>query len=318
MSERRYFTGVAFATLLAFWCVTLLNPPLGHAVRQLLGLEAEHPTTPDSFYAERVSPILEEHCTQCHGERRDKGKLRLDSLAALMRGGKHGDVVKARSLQDSELYQRITLPPSSSKTMPPGDRAPLSAQDVTVLKLWITEGASGSVRTADIKGVPPPTPRVVFTEIDYAEVEKERAPLEAAVARLSADYPSIISYESRDSAYLELNAALLGSAFGDTDFLKFAIVSDHIVRADLSGTSVTDQSKDVLASMTKLRVVRLTDTAVTGITIDALLSLRNLRSVAAPQTAITDAASDILRQKGIAMYDGEGRERAAPRPMAQR
>src|SRR5580765_3923544 len=44
-------------------------------------------------YAKDIRPLLEESCFRCHGEERQKGDLRLDSLQALLKGGEDGKVV---------------------------------------------------------------------------------------------------------------------------------------------------------------------------------------------------------------------------------
>src|SRR5438445_599788 len=44
-------------------------------------------------YAKDIRPLFEGSCLRCHGENRPKGDLRLDSLDALLKGGKDGKVV---------------------------------------------------------------------------------------------------------------------------------------------------------------------------------------------------------------------------------
>src|ERR1700693_3670595 len=45
--------------------------------------------------ANDIRPILEASCFRCHGEQRPKAGLRLDSLDAVLKGGKDGKVVVA-------------------------------------------------------------------------------------------------------------------------------------------------------------------------------------------------------------------------------
>ena len=40
-----------------------------------------------------IKPLFEASCTGCHGENKQKGDLRLDSLAAVLKGGEDGKVV---------------------------------------------------------------------------------------------------------------------------------------------------------------------------------------------------------------------------------
>src|SRR5437016_14063744 len=43
-------------------------------------------------YAKDIRAIFEESCFRCHGEERQKGDLRLDSLQAVLKGGEDGKV----------------------------------------------------------------------------------------------------------------------------------------------------------------------------------------------------------------------------------
>src|SRR5687768_595774 len=63
-----------------------------------------------TFYQARVAPILDRHCSGCHGETKQKAGLRVDSLEALLRGGEGGAVIKPGDLKGSELVRRINLP----------------------------------------------------------------------------------------------------------------------------------------------------------------------------------------------------------------
>src|SRR5215471_17187410 len=44
-------------------------------------------------YATDIQPLFEASCLRCHGQERPKGGLRLDSLSAVLKGGKDGAVV---------------------------------------------------------------------------------------------------------------------------------------------------------------------------------------------------------------------------------
>ena len=59
-----------------------------------------------------------------------------------MRGGKHGPVIKAGNVKGSELFRRVTLPPSDDDAMPPQGKRPLSANEIKLIELWIAAGAS--------------------------------------------------------------------------------------------------------------------------------------------------------------------------------
>src|SRR5689334_982033 len=47
------------------------------------------------LYKDVIQPIVTEFCVDCHGSEKQKGKLRLDSLEELMKGGENGPVLVA-------------------------------------------------------------------------------------------------------------------------------------------------------------------------------------------------------------------------------
>ena len=85
-------------------------------------------------------PVLKSSCVDCHGPDKQKAGLRLDTIAAVLKGSKEGPVVKGGSPDESSLYQRIILPADDDDIMPPkGD--PLSKAQTDLIKLWIVSGA---------------------------------------------------------------------------------------------------------------------------------------------------------------------------------
>ena len=44
-------------------------------------------------YAKDIRPLFEASCFQCHGQEKQKGELRLDSLEAVLKGGEEGKVI---------------------------------------------------------------------------------------------------------------------------------------------------------------------------------------------------------------------------------
>jgi hypothetical protein len=302
MSAPAYGACVALLTALGLGVAAWAHPAFLHSSLQTIGLEVVPRATPGSFYVTRIAPLLDTRCLGCHDETRAKGQLRLDSFAALMRGGKDGAVIVPGNPKASELFRRISLPSSDDKAMPPSGKAPLTADEVTVIKLWIAAGASGEIRT--IKGAPRPVVEIKIPESDPAAVQKQRTPLAAAVTKLQARYPGLVDYESRSSADLEVDASLKGAAFGDTDLAVLAPVAARIVRADLSGTSITDASAPALAAMASLVRLRLARTKITDRTVEALAGLKALKSVSLVDTKVSDATLAPLRQRGVAVYGG--------------
>jgi hypothetical protein len=276
MSAAGYFGLVALVTALGFAGAMALRPAFSHFLLQAAGLETLPQASPGSFYMVRVAPLFETHCTGCHGAKIQKAQLRLDSFAFALQGGRHGAVIQPGSAKDSELFTRISLPASDDKAMPPSGKTPLTKDEVTVIRLWIAASASGTLPVSAIKGAPKPVVEAKIPEVDPRAVQKQRAPLVAMVRQLQTRFPGVVDYESRSSANLEVDASLMGPSFGDAELRALAPLAGRIVRADLSGTAITDASAQALAAMTTLRVLRLMDTKLTNATIQAL----RLRGVA--------------------------------------
>jgi uncharacterized membrane protein len=273
-----------------------MPPPL----RTWLGLEAFASISPASssggtatFYGARIQPIFLQHCVGCHGHAKHKASLRLDSYDAVLHGSKHGPVIKVGNPQGSELFHRVTLPPTDEDFMPAEHKPPLSANEIKRLERWISSGASGtqlaeSVKDlADDSGTSTAVAEVSIVAMDPAEVAKQRATLAPVVAQLQQRFPATLDYESRGSANLVINASLLGSKFGDDELASLAPISAQIVAADFSRTSITDRSSGTIASMKNLRSLRLTDTRVTDATVKALTPLSHLESLSLFDTAVT-------------------------------
>ncbi len=95
-------------------------------------------------YLDDVQPILATHCFRCHSDQKQEGDLRLDQRIYLDRGGHTGNPLVADTLEQSELYVRITSPDDTLRM--PKESDPLSDQEIKVLTQWIQQGAPYEVR----------------------------------------------------------------------------------------------------------------------------------------------------------------------------
>lgn len=85
-----------------------------------------------------IRPLLQEHCVQCHGAKKQKADLRLDTKTHAFKGGESGPAIIVAKSADSPLFQRITA--SGDERMPP-DGEPLSPDQIAKIKAWIDSGA---------------------------------------------------------------------------------------------------------------------------------------------------------------------------------
>ena len=102
------------------------------------------------LYKDLVAPVLAAKCAGCHGEEKQKGKLRLDSLEAIL-AGSDGENVVPGDPAASLFIERIHLPLDDDDHMPPEDKEQLTANEIKLLEFWIKSGAKGDITLAAAK-----------------------------------------------------------------------------------------------------------------------------------------------------------------------
>jgi hypothetical protein len=90
-----------------------------------------------AFFERHVRPVLSEHCWSCHGPKKQTAGLRLDSRAALLRGGESGPAVDEKDPAKSLLLKAVRH--ESELKMPPKAKLPPPAIDA--LTTWVRRGA---------------------------------------------------------------------------------------------------------------------------------------------------------------------------------
>jgi hypothetical protein len=91
-----------------------------------------------TFFEQKVRPLLANHCYRCHGPEKQQGKLRLDSLDAMKKGGELGAVLVPGKPDDSRLIQAVRY--KDELKMPPKGKLPEA--DIAILVTWVKTGAN--------------------------------------------------------------------------------------------------------------------------------------------------------------------------------
>lgn len=95
--------------------------------------------TPEELFTQTVAPALENSCVRCHGPDKQKGDLRLDSLASVLLGGKSGPALVPGNPEKS-LMLRLARHWDPKREMPLNGKK-LSDNKLTALQKWIAGGA---------------------------------------------------------------------------------------------------------------------------------------------------------------------------------
>ena len=99
------------------------------------------------FFEGKVRPVLEAHCIHCHGPAKQKAGLRLDSRAALIKGGDSGPTIEPGRPEGSRLIEAVNH--SLDLQMPP--KGKLKAAEVEALARWVRDGAVWPEATAEVR-----------------------------------------------------------------------------------------------------------------------------------------------------------------------
>ncbi len=92
----------------------------------------------DQFFKSKIRPLLFVNCRGCHGEKKQEGGLRVDSRAALLKGGERGPAVVPSKPQQSLLIRAVSRGDHDLE-MPPDE--PLNKSAVLALTHWVKNGA---------------------------------------------------------------------------------------------------------------------------------------------------------------------------------
>ncbi|HEX3146798.1 MAG TPA: PSD1 and planctomycete cytochrome C domain-containing protein [Gemmataceae bacterium] len=104
-------------------------------------LRAAEPAASPEFFENKVRPVLIEHCFKCHGDskgKEPKGGLRLDSRAALLKGGDNGPALVVGAPDKSKIIEAVRYQ-NADMQMPP--KGKLSDAVIANLTAWVKAGA---------------------------------------------------------------------------------------------------------------------------------------------------------------------------------
>jgi mono/diheme cytochrome c family protein len=95
----------------------------------------------DVTFEKDIKPLFEKSCFKCHGAEKQKGKLRLDTLEATLKGGENApNVVKGDSAKSTLVHSIARL--NDDEAMPPdGKGDPFTKEQIGLVRAWIDAGA---------------------------------------------------------------------------------------------------------------------------------------------------------------------------------
>lgn len=100
----------------------------------------------DVTYASDTKAIFDASCVKCHSGDRPKARLRMDTLAGVLKGTKEGPIVIAGDSAKSLIVQSIAHATRDKDSwMPPLNNPvgikPLTVEQIGLIRAWIDQGA---------------------------------------------------------------------------------------------------------------------------------------------------------------------------------
>ena len=97
-------------------------------------------------YATDIKPIFDTSCVKCHGGDKPKARLKMDTLAGVLKGTKMGPILKAGDSANSFIIKSVAhLTKDHDSWMPPlknkAGIKPLTPEQIGLLRAWIDQGA---------------------------------------------------------------------------------------------------------------------------------------------------------------------------------
>ena len=251
-----------------------------------------------------VVPILQQKCVGCHGPDKQKGKLRLDSKEATLKGGKNGPALKPGDADASEIIKRVILPKDNDDHMPP-EGEPLAQKEIDTLKAWIAAGAewpdnfvieppkkeaAAATPAPEWKPKPsgPPPPPLPELPKDFKAGAGEAAAI-AAIAKSGIEVRPL----AQNSPWHEANFRLAGTNVTDATIAPLKDITS-LVELNLATTKVTDAGLAAIAGLPYVENLQLQLTGITDAGLAHVKGLANLVTLNLYGTAVTDAGMSQL------------------------
>lgn len=95
----------------------------------------------DVTFAKDIKPIFEKACFNCHGEEKQKAKLRVDSPEAIKKGSEYSQVIVVGKSEKSPLVHTVAGLVEDMLMPPEGKADPLTKEQIGLLRAWIDQGA---------------------------------------------------------------------------------------------------------------------------------------------------------------------------------
>lgn len=235
------------------------------------------------LYEDVVEPILSKKCMQCHRKGKKKGRLSVESIAEMKKGGKTGAGIVAGNAAESEMIKRILLDPSHEDFMPADGKTPLTKDETAILKWWVEKGMDSTEQRLLLHKDAREMTTAVGSFLQISDQGKNDGP---NGQQIDKDIPDTINMKAVENLrarganvrIMFRQPVMLDISFpsGSKDKVLAAVndlddVALHVIWLNVSGNGLTEADLKFLPSMKNLVKLRLENNDISGEKICALL-----------------------------------------------
>ena len=242
-------------------------------------------------FAKSIQGIFEARCIDCHGPKKQKGDLRLDSQEAAL-----AEVIKPGKSGESELYKHISLPADHEDIMPAkGD--PLTKEQIATIKQWIDEGANWPKELVLVSAKDRAAAEAAANKLPEPEIKE--APVsdaeKAAIVKLTSgegigekfSAPLVMAL-AQNTKLIYANFRLVGKNVRDEHLAPLADIQ-NLSELDLANTQITAEGLKHISNANNLTKLSLANTSLDDAALKQIEGLTNLMSLNLYNTKVTDA-----------------------------
>ena len=227
-----------------------------------------------SVYEKAVEPILLDKCVGCHGPKKVKGNLLLDSKEHILKGGKHGSVLDLSGT--SSIIERIHLPIAEEKHMPPDGKPQLTPAELKILNDWISAGGDFNKKMLELNKA---DSLYILANNYQASVEKNKNKANAGpdISEYNTNYCNV-HYVYPGSTLIEVNF-FQGSFYNREQLKKLDKIKEQIISLNMQSMPLQQEDVSIIASFKQIEKLNLNYTGLNIKAFEAIKSLNKLQSL---------------------------------------
>lgn len=253
-------------------------------------------------YQEVIQPVLQNKCYSCHNKNKQKGGLRMDETALLLKGGKNGAALQPGQPDASELMKRLLLPREHEDHMPPKEKPQLTESEMALIHWWIASGASFDKKVKELEQ--PAAVKPLLAALQNAPETKAPSSIPAepvgkaddSALKKIRDLGVVILPVSQNSHYLSASF-ITARAAGNKEMTLLLPVKKQLVWLRAGLPTLNDSALPIISQCPNLTRLQLDNTQITDAGIPQLKALKQLQYLNLVGTKVS--AEGLLQLKGM-------------------